>query len=94
MSYNEVNWGYVFPVKKDAVELMDEDSLIDLGIFQTKNPTQWWKVHVEGSGRDEGFCDMKFDPDKGWYSFKSLHYNGGAGLVEVLQDAMEGERRE
>lgn len=92
MSYMELNKGVLRPTGIDTENYTDEnfEDLWDNGMTMIDGEVYSIEYEVEGKNPDEGFAEVVENED-GSISFFTCHYNGGAGLEEVIEGYLNGE---
>jgi hypothetical protein len=95
MSYQELNKGMLLPVSKKMIEGMgkqgyDEEWFLDNDYIEIDG--KWFKMYFDIQRQDisTGHTDYEINSG-GSIEFLTIHYNGGAGIEEVLTDMLKGK---
>lgn len=89
MSSMERNKGKLIPTNIDLENYSDDDiyNLYDNGMLIIDGEVYEVQYKVKAETDSVDFADVVVNPD-GTIDFHTYHYNGGAGLSEVIESAL------
>ena len=91
MSNNVIAYGIVRPFARQSLPKTEEERE-EGNFFSDKEGNWWWIETFEEDDADNSFVEL--EPFEGGYRFRTLYYDGGTSLEEVLQYALEEETYE
>lgn len=91
MSYMEMNKGVLRPTGIDTENYTDEDFdyLYEEGMMVIDGEVYSVDWEVKDKASTKGFSEISEEGD-GSIKFFTCHYNGGAGLEEVIEGGLKG----
>ena len=87
MSDMELNKGTLTPFTDEITEDMLDDPE-EFGLLYIKNRMYRSSFTIRGETTGEGFAQVTVNEDES-IDFFTYHYNGGAGLSEVIEDTID-----